>query len=158
MNAALYLTIWISLVLFAIAESWRAGRQHPWAWRAFAAGLLLCVVHIVIAFAYTHGWSHSAAVAATASQTRAVYGLDWGGGIFVNYVFVAVWAADAWLWRRALQRRVPPSTMLHWPLRIFYGIVVLNAAVIFAAGFRRALGLALIVSLLYVWLRKRHTL
>jgi len=132
------------------------GRQlspvKPWAWIAFVVGLLLCVVHIVIAFAHAHGWSHAAAVGATARQTEAVYGLAWGGGIFVNYVFVAAWAADAWSWRA----RGPMEAVLRWPRRIFYAVVVFNAAVIFAAGFRRVLGLAIVLWLLWLWLHPRN--
>ena len=155
MIAALYLTIWIALILFALGESGRhrAGMvAAAWAWPAFAGGLLLCLVHIALAFEYVHGWSHAAAVAATRAQTSAVYGLDWGGGVFVNYLFVGAWAIDAWAWRAATRRGKPSPTAWRWPLRIFYAVILLNAAVVFAAGVRRLTGLAIVLWLLWLWM------
>jgi hypothetical protein len=155
--AALYLTIWISLVLFAVGETSRhlSGFSTRWGWPLFVIGLVLCCVHIVIAFGAVHGWNHEAAVAATKTQTDAIYGLAWGGGVFVNYVFVGAWAMDAWWWRVTERRGRPMPATLGWPLRILYAVVLFNAAVIFAAGIRRALGLAIVVWLLWLWSRDR---
>ena len=75
----------------------RAGRGPVW-----CAGLVACVAHILIAMAYRHGWSHEAAVLETARQTAAVYGLAWGGGVYVNYLFVGVWLAEIAWWRSIL--------------------------------------------------------
>jgi hypothetical protein len=34
-----------------------------------------------------------------ARQTAELFGVRWGGGLYVNYVFTAIWAADvAWVW------------------------------------------------------------
>jgi hypothetical protein len=154
LTLALYLTIWISLVLFAIGESGRrAGPAAGWAWPVFTLGLLFCLIHIAVALGHVHGWSHAKAIAVTGAQTKAVFGLDWGGGLFVNYLFVAAWAVDAWTWRRAEARGRPSPAALRWPLRIFYAIVLFNAAVIFAAGIRRVLGLAIVAWLLWLWMR-----
>src|SRR5687767_385373 len=100
----LYSTIWISMVLFAVGESGRSltprGAAPPrWAWWAFTSGLTLAIIHTLIAFSVVHAWSHDAAVLNTAMQTRSVYGVSFGGGIYVNYAFFAVWLADAWWWR-----------------------------------------------------------
>jgi hypothetical protein len=155
LNAALYATIWTSLVLFAAGETGRLlARPASWAWPASTAGLLLCVIHVLIALAHTHGWSHDAAIAATAAQTRAVFGLDWGGGIYVNYGFVAAWTIDAWTWR-APRPHQAPRRVWRWVVRAFYAIVVFNAAVVFAAGVRRALGVAIVVWLAWIWTRSR---
>jgi hypothetical protein len=35
------------------------------------------------------------AVLETARQTDAVYGVSWGGGVYVNYLFVAAWLTEA---------------------------------------------------------------
>ena len=35
----------------------------------------------------------------TARQTAAVYGVAWGGGVYVNYLFVGVWLAELLWWR-----------------------------------------------------------
>ncbi len=55
---ALYLTIWLALALFVAGETGRAlsrGSRPPgWAWRAFTLGLVLALVHTVIAFHVVH--------------------------------------------------------------------------------------------------------
>lgn len=170
MTAALYLTIWLAVALFVAGEALASGAvfgrdPHRAAVRAravHAAGLVLCVVHILISFDVVHGWSHAAAVAATAEQTRALFGLNWGGGVYANYFFVAVWALDTQWWRRSggpggpLSRGTSGggSRAVTWALRAFYLIYLLNAAVVFAAGWRRALGLVLVVALAAVWGRR----
>ena len=35
----------------------------------------------------------------SARQTAEVFGLDWGGGLYVNYAFTAAWVADV-AWRK----------------------------------------------------------
>jgi hypothetical protein len=155
-TSPLYWTIWIALLLFATGEAGRRrglGRGSPpaWAWPAFAAGAVLCAVHVTLAMWLAHGWSHDSAVAATARQTNAVYGLDWGGGVFANYAFVAVWAFDAWRWRPRADRPGTGSDALTWTTRVFFLIMILNGAVIFVAGPRRMLGAALVAALLWIW-------
>jgi hypothetical protein len=92
----------------------------------------------------------------TARQTAAVYGLDWGGGVFVNYAFLGVWAIDLWRWRAAMRRGATRSSGAMWLARAFYVVVILNGAVIFAAGARRLLGAVIVVSLLMIWRPRRR--
>jgi hypothetical protein len=149
-NAALYASIWIALVCFVLGE---AGKPRRWAWRVSLTGALLCVFHIVLAFGYRHGWSHEAAVRETARQTASVYGLDWGGGVYVNYVFVAVWLTELTWWRaRDVQyaRRSPP---VKWVTRAFYFTILFNAAVVFATTSGRLAGVALTTALMWIWAR-----
>ncbi len=154
MTSALYLTIWIALALFAAGEVGRSGRRAvpaPWAWRTSLAGLLLASAHFLLAFDVRHDWSHASAVRDTARQTAAVYGLDWGGGVYVNYAFLGVWALDLWRWRGAARRGATMSRWGTWLARAFYFIVILNAAVIFAGGWRRWVGVALVTWLVAAW-------
>lgn len=151
---ALYITIWISVWLFACGEVGRA--RYPdgvgWAWRASAAGLVLAVIHSILAFGLVHAWQHDAAVSHTAAQTQAVFGRPVGTGLYVNYVFFAVWGIDlaAWRSRRGVLHRSRPTTIA---LRVFYAVMLVNGAVIFAAGARRPLGLLLMLVLLAAWLK-----
>lgn len=110
-------------------------------------------MHIAVAMKTAHAWSHAAAIAATARQTMAVYGVNWGGGVFVNYAFVAVWLFEAWRWRwrPAGERRV-----VTWMMRVFFFVMILNGAVIFAVGTRRIAGALLVVWLLWIWRPHRH--
>ncbi len=140
-------------MLFAAGEFGRRrirteGSPAPWAWRAFVAGALLCALHIVIAMGTAHDWSQQAAIAATARQTKAVYGVDWGGGVFVNYAFVAVWLLEAWRWRR---RPADGGRIISWITRVFFLVIILNGAVVFASGSRRIAGALLVAWLLWIW-------
>lgn len=153
--AALYGTIWLSMLLFAAGESGRsftprASAPPRWAWWAFATGLVLALVHTLIAFAVVHQWSHADAVVSTAMQTASVYGVPFSGGIFVNYIFFAVWLADAWWWRTSPRNYVRPAAAV-WTLRAFYMVIIFNAAVVFASGLRRVLGLLLVSWLARAW-------
>jgi hypothetical protein len=152
---ALYSTIWVALGLFAIGETGRGRSRAAWPWRASCAGLVLAACHFLFAFHLRHDWSHALAAEATARQTAAVYGLAWGGGVYVNYVFLGVWAVDLWRWRSHAPRAAHRSTPADWLLRAFYFVIVLNAAVVFAAGWRRGLGLFLVTWLLVVWWKDR---
>ena len=150
---ALYSTIWIALTLFVIAQY---GRQRTgtarWVLPINIAGLVLCVTHIGIAMASVHGWSHASAIEATARTTAAVYGLRWGGGVFVNYLFVAVWALDTW-WSSIRGDRAEISG-LRLAVRLFYVIVIVNAAVIFARWPMRLVGVCLVIALATAWNRR----
>ena len=152
MTIALYVTIWLALAAFVAGEF---GKRRPavprWAWRVSLAGALLCVVHIVIAFESRHHWSHDAAVQATARQTASVYGVAWGGGVYVNYVFVAVWLMELWQWRTRPAKYFARSSAALWGVRAFFFVIIINAAVVFAAPSHRAAGMALTAALLLAW-------
>lgn len=63
-----------------------------WWW---LAGAVLMLVHTFLAFHRVHDWSHAAAIVETARQTRELTGVDWGGGVWLNYLFAFVWLADS---------------------------------------------------------------
>ena len=155
MTVALQATIWIALILFCIGETGRAftgAREKPpaWAWWAFTAGLLLAVVHTVIAFDAVHHWSHEDAISVTAAQTKAVFGVGVGAGLYVNYVFFGIWLADLCWWKAAPATHVRPRAIT-WMLRAFYMVIIFNAAVVFVDGLRRVFGLVIVSWLTRVW-------
>lgn len=152
---AVYATIWLALVLFVAGESGRSfsapGRKPPaWVWWTFIAGWMAAIVHTLVAFDVVHEWSHQDAVASTAAQTAAVFGRPFGAGVYVNYLFFAVWLADAWWWRAAPPGYVRPASAT-WLLRAFYLVIIVNAAIVFVPGDRRILGLILVSWLLRIW-------
>jgi hypothetical protein len=152
---ALYGTIWLSLLLFTAGESGRSFTRRgsdppPWAWWTFTAGLALAVIHTLLAFAVVHQWSHADAVRRTADQTASIYGVSFGAGVYVNYVFLAIWLADLWWWRASPRGYARPVIAV-WLLRAFYMVIVFNAAVVFAGGLRRIGGLLLVSWLARVW-------
>lgn len=156
MNVSIYWTVWLSLFLFTAGELGRArmgirASARAWPWWVWAAGIAFMAVHFALAFEVRHGWSHAAALRATAAQTAAVYGFDWGGGVFVNYLFLGVWAIDAGAWRAAPDRYASRGPLWSWTLRAFYLVIILNAAVVFAAGPRRLLGAVIVATLVWSW-------
>jgi hypothetical protein len=153
-TVALYSTIWIALILFVAAQYGRRGATMAhWVLPVSVTGLALCVIHILIAMTSVHGWNQAAAIEATARRTEAVYGLRWGGGLFVNYLFVAVWAADVWRSRAGTDPRVE-NRAAGWIVRIFYAVVIFNATVVFARWPMRIVGVCLVIALLVAWRRR----
>jgi hypothetical protein len=74
-------------------------------------------------------------------QTEALTGLRWGGGLYINYLFLFVWAGDAlWWWvsPRTYQRRPAP---ISWLVRGFLFFMFFNGAIVFADGWMRVLGM-----------------
>lgn len=160
MTTALFATVWCSLVLFVAAQhglrrATRGSRPPAWVHAANALGLALSVAHIALAMGSVHGWSHAAAAHATAIQTESVYGWRWGGGLLVNYLFVIVWAIDAWS-RSRTSGSIFDGAGPMWALRIFYAVIIVNAAVVFARGPMRPAGLVLVAALAAAWRRERR--
>ncbi|MBK9386143.1 MAG: hypothetical protein IPN34_15125 [Planctomycetes bacterium] len=148
MNALLYVAIWLSLALLALGELARSRPARTWARGASFIGWLLLVAHVLLAFEVVHGWQHSSALEATAQQTREIYGLDWGGGLYVNYAFLALWAGELWRWDAPAPS---PARRLLWRGMVL--ILVSNGAIVFAVGWRRFLGGLITLALLWAWVR-----
>jgi len=119
------------------------------AWTVACAAML---AHAASAFHFYHGWSHGAAYLDTARQTDDVFGLEWGGGLYVNYALMAGWALDVgWWWLAGLDsyRRRPPAVTAAW--HGFLLFIFFNATVVFKSGPARWAGLGLCVSLCVAW-------
>ncbi len=143
----LFATIWVALVLFAVAEAGKArfataGRPARWARPAWITGALLAIGHATIALAIRYRWDHEAAVRATAEQSAALYGFGWRGSIYVNYVFLALWLLAAWSWR-------------HQAWRAFVLVMIVNGAVVFARPAARPFGALLVTALVWAWWPRR---
>ena len=155
-------TIWIAVAcyfagatLYALARGRR--RRDSFARLAWTAACGALLAHVACAFHFHHGWSHGAAYRDTARQTAEVFGLGWGGGLYVNYALAAFWAADVcWWWGRGLEayRRRPRWLAAAW--HAFLLFIVFNAAVVFEGGFVRWTGLGLCLAFVLVWLRAAH--
>lgn len=128
---------------------------------AWTLGCVCYLAHVACAFHFFHHWSHAAAVERTAEQTALVTGWRWGGGVYVNYAFTAIWLADTiarWLpWpdgksQPATQVCNGVATALPWwpeaAVQAFMWFIVFNAAVVFGHGMVRWFGLAGCLSVL----------
>ena len=117
---------------------------------AWTIGCGFYLLHVVCAFEYYHHWSHADAFAATARQTVAAVGIDWGGGLYVNYAFTLVWLADVGWWWADEARYRARARLIEWGVQLFLGFIAFNATVVFASGFSRWFGVAACVFLLAV--------
>lgn len=147
-------TIWLALTLYTVGEAMLAFRDRPAAeaaGRLNAAGCAAFLTHVAAAFHFHHGWSHAAAYADTARQTAEFTGWNWGGGLYVNYLFALVWLGDV-AWRRAATpaRGARPGWVT-WSLRAWFLFMIFNGAVVFVRGPARWYGLALCVVLAGCW-------
>lgn len=149
-------TAWLAFATYVVGTV--AGLRQP-AGRVFRlvwlCGAVLLLVHLLAAFHFKHGWSHAAAYADTARQTREVTGLDWGGGVWLNYLLVLVWLVDAasrWKPNHILQ----PSG-LRRSLTGFYAFMWFNAAVVFVRNPMRWVGaLAFVLLAVFAWRSSRQ--
>jgi hypothetical protein len=140
-------TIRLCLVL-ALLALWAACKRsaRPNEFRVarglWSAAWLLMILHVACAFEFYHDWSHAAAWKATARDTAALFNINWGGGLLVNYALIACWTIDiAQLWWAPQRARNRAS----WLLIAWYGSFIaisFFATVVFESGPTRWLGLA----------------
>jgi hypothetical protein len=141
-----FVTIAAATFTWAVAE-WQRSRTF------WTIGAVLATIHSAAALEVFHGWSHDAALVATARQTLAVTGIDWGGGLYFNYAFVVVWLVDVlwwWIAPRSYESRLPAIGAL---VRGFLFVMFLNGAVIFADGWMRVLGVLSVGLVSITWLK-----
>src|SRR5690349_21703826 len=99
----LEITIWTAravFLLYALSIWFRVHRRRFTAARFFwTVGMMLHVVHVLCALGLVHHWSQIDAYQHTAKMTEQMIGVSSGGGLYVNYVFTAIWIVDAaWWW------------------------------------------------------------
>ena len=108
---------------------------------------LLTWAHVLLAFGTHHHWSHAAAYEHTATETAKKVGIEWGGGIYFNYVFLALWSADAiWWWWNPVAYRARArgfSIFVH----AYLAFIAFNATVVFETGPVRYAGIGATIGL-----------
>ncbi len=117
-----------ALALRLLGHSTLAAR---WCW---TIGLALLTVHTVAVFGVFHHWSHAEALAHTARRTVELTGWNWGGGLYFNYAFLAVWTFDAlwwWLHPTGYHRR---SLWIEALIQGYLAFIAINATIVFATG------------------------
>jgi hypothetical protein len=152
----IYGSAWVTVLFWLVGVSllWlrRYGEYSDDIARAWwVAGWGFALVHTVVVFQLFE-WSHAAAVAHTER------GSGFGAGVYVNYLFLAVWTADVvWLCTapRSYQRR---PRWVAAAVHGFLAFVVFNAAVVYGTGFPRwfaAAGFGWLAGLLAVGFPRR---
>ena len=157
-------TIWVSIVGYVVGSVVFAfsRRRTPssrgiarWDSPARAVWTVACaslIAHFICAFQFHHGWSHAAAYRDTARQTGEVFGLNWGGGLFVNYALLIAWMVDiGWWWQGGLDsyRQRPWFLVAAW--HGFLVFIIFNATVVFGHGVVRWVGLVISLVLTLTW-------
>jgi len=151
------ITIWLALAGYTIGVSVYLLSRGRRSWdvvarMAWTAGCVSLLAHVAFAFHYYHNWSQAAAYRETARQTAEVTGIDWGGGLFINYALIAGWVLDAaWWWRDTDAYRNRPR----WLVAAWQGFlifIIFNATVVFKNGPQRWIGLSLCLWLAFLWL------
>jgi hypothetical protein len=134
-------------------------RRDPADTRGFrllwSATLLMLLIHVACAYQFRHHWSYAAAYADTARRSEELVGTPVGSGLYWNDALLVWWTADvAWMWiaRESYRRR---SRWWSWSLTGFLAFMMFNAAIVFAAGPARWMGIAGCAVLVVCWLRSR---
>ncbi len=157
-------TVWLALACYLAGPiAALMGRDHgPWQRRArglYTAGLVAFLFHVLLAFHVFYGWSHSVALAETARETAAVTGHDTDAGLYVNYVFLALWLLDVvWWWRAGWSRFRKRPAGVDLALHGFFVFIAFNATVVFETGPVRWFGASGLVLLAIVAWRARQRL
>jgi len=152
-------TIWVAIVVYAIGSVVFALARGRSRWDSvtrvlWTVAVLSLVGHFICAYQFYHHWSHDSAYLDTARQTDEVIGLNWGGGLFINYAFLTLWTIDvSWWWLRGLAsyRSRPWPVVAAW--HGFLIFILFNAMVVFKDGPTRWVGLVICVVLLLSWAR-----
>ena len=155
------LTRWtarLAWIFYIIALSIQlSSRRHPsspqdaarWAW---TLGCAVFLAHVTAAFQYYHHWSHTAAYEATAQRTADVTNFRWGGGLYGNYLFLIVWAADTLFWWIAgHQWYLHRSRGWEMSVQSFLGFMFFNATLVFGQGLIRWLAVGGLFALALAW-------
>ncbi len=124
---------------------------------AWMVGALLMLVHSAAAFVTFYEGRHEVAQIATMQQTRALTGVEFAGGIFVNYLFLAVWIGDAAWWVVAPGSYMTRARTVSYAIRGYIFFIVVNGAVVFADGWARILGAAAVILVIAAWFLKRSS-
>lgn len=159
MTAGEFLTlacVWVSLTAYTVSVVLQLARVQSAAARiAWVAGCAAFAGHVVSAFHFYHDWSHTAAWQETERQTTEVTGFRTGIGLYLNYLFTVVWLADAGWWLAAGDLRYAARRRRVWvSLHVFFLFMIVNGAIVFAAGAGRWYGVALVAMILVAFIRR----
>jgi hypothetical protein len=150
-------TVRAACVLYVFALALWLARKPRLAPLLWTLGFACYLGHVLSAFAFHYEWSHRAAYVETARQAAALFRIQWGGGIYFNYLFTVVWAADVfWMWLNRISYRNRPR-WIRATVHAFLAFMFFNGAVVFASGWVRWFGLGSIAGLIVLRIRRGLT-
>ena len=102
-------------------------RSHAYRW-AGTIGLLAYIIHVVSAFAFFYGWSHTVAYRETARQSKELFGVAVGAGLYLNYAFTALWIVECGIsWT---EQGIQGFRRSRWLVHAFLAFIVLNGSLV----------------------------
>lgn len=144
----------VALALLLGGRDSRRSRRDAIARGTWTLGCGLLLVHVAAAFHFFHDWRHADAYRETARQTEELLGWNWGGGLWFNYIFALLWAADAAWWHWAGDQRYRHrGRWIALPLHAYLAFIAFNATVVFETGATRWLSVAAMLGLAVLWWR-----
>lgn len=155
------LTIWIAIggyvigvclmLLFRQSRVWQTRARLVW-----TIGCLALIAHTISAFHFYHHWSQDSALREVERQTAEVTGNAWSGGLYINYLFLAAWAADVIWWWRGLELYQQRHWLITGVWQFVMIFMVFNATVVFKTGVVRWVGVGICLTLLAAWLSQHR--
>ena len=120
----------------------------------WSIGCLFFLAHVYCAFAFVHDFSHRAAYQHTAEQTQQVIGLNWGGGLFVNYLFTVFWLVDVVACWTRNKKTVFSHPVYLWILHTVFVFLIFNATVVFGPPVWKPVALVVVVLMSALLIRR----
>jgi len=154
-------TIWITLLAYLVGGiilHFNSGRPNNSSLTRtiWTIGCFSLALHFVTAFNFYHDWSQVSAYEETARQTDEYVGLNWGGGLYINYAILSIWLIDLAAWWR---QGADSYRRQFWKLRVVWHslliFIIINALIVFKGGIVRWLGVVYCLILLVTWLPLR---
>lgn len=126
MDTGQHATIWLARASAALYLAALPRRSRG----LWTAALIVYVLHVIFAFQFFYGWSHTFALAETARQTKELFLVDSGAGLYLNYAFTVLWIADCLWWWYDPSGYVHRSKTVDRAIHAFLAFMFLNATVV----------------------------
>ncbi|GAA4462285.1 hypothetical protein [Novipirellula rosea] len=141
----IYVPVWLALIGWFVGSFARGrgvkdsgGMRDAVYGYAWLLGSLMIALHILASYGLAHNWSHAAAIEATADESERVTGIRAGWGVYVNFVFAAVWMGYSAAMITRKRRWPAVDQAVFW----FTAAIVFSATIVFEAGAVRWLSVA----------------
>ncbi|WP_372721454.1 hypothetical protein [Novipirellula sp.] len=152
--------VWLALVGWFVGSFARGrGVQDSGGMRdtvygyAWLLGSLMIVLHILASYGLAYSWSHAAAIEATADESERVTGIRAGWGVYVNFLFAAVWMGYSIAMTTRKRRWPAVDHAVFW----FTAAIIVSATIVFEAGAVRWLSIAAFTGLIISTLWPRQS-
>lgn len=139
-------TAWLVVAAYGVAlTADLRGYSTTFRRRVWTIGALTLAIHVLWTMLAVHDGSLAKAYEHTALRTKEFIGIPLGIGLYINFAMLAIWLADAALWWIGPNWDAMRRWYL-WPMHLIFSFLFINAAIVFASGWGRAVGFAALAS------------